>query len=581
MDYKQKFRLRFVGVGILCGAGMLVASLYFMQIVNGPAYAVKADKQYVKPAVTLFDRGAIFLEAKDGTHVAGATVAEGYLVYMNPAILSSPEQIYQVISQYLKLDHADFVRRASRQGDRYEELAHRVTPDVAQSINNLGIVGIGTTRETWRSYPAAEMSAQTIGLIGQSSTPSTSTSTSEQQNIIGRYGLERTYEDVLGRSTVSSSGGMFAQIFSGIGQSIVGSGERDKGNIITTLEPTVGAFVQKTLEKTISEWDPDEIGAIVIDPKTGEIISAISLPSFDPNNTSKIRNVSIFSNPLVENVYEMGSIMKPLTMAIGLDTGVITPDSTYNDVGTMVLDTKKISNYDGRARGVIPIQEILSQSLNIGAATVALKAGAGAMYSYFTSFGIGAKSGVDLPNEATGLLGDFKSGKDIEVATASYGQGIAVSPIQMTRALSVLANGGYLVQPHFVKKIENDDGTSKTTDIVKSGQLLKKQTVEEVTTMLVKVVDTALKQGAIKREHYTVAAKTGTAQIADNVRGGYYADKYLHSFFGYFPAYSPRFLVFLYQVYPKGAKYASETLTSPFDEIAGFLIDYYNIPPDR
>ncbi len=203
------------------------------------------------------------------------------------------------------------------------------------------------------------------------------------------------------------------------------------------------------------------------------------------------------------------------------------------------------------------------------------------MYSYFSSYGIGFKSGIDLPNEASGLVGNLKNPKDIDVATASYGQGIALSPIQMTRALSVLANGGYLITPRLVTKVEYDDGTSKTIDAVRTGPFLKKQTVEDVTTMLVTVVDTALKQGAIKREHYTVAAKTGTAQIADHVNGGYYSDRYLHSFFGYFPAYNPKFIVFLYQVYPKGAKYASETLTSPFDEIAGFLLDYYNIPPDR
>ena len=151
----------------------------------------------------------------------------------------------------------------------------------------------------------------------------------------------------------------------------------------------------------------------------------------------------------------------------------------------------------------------------------------------------------------------------------------------MIRALSVLPSGGYLVQPHFVKEIEYDDGTTKTIDPVKVGPVLKKKTVEDVTTMLVTVVDTALKQGAIKREHYTVAAKTGTAQIADHINGGYYSDRYLHSFFGYFPAYNPKFIIFLYQVWPKGAEYASATLTDPFDEIAGFLINYYNIPPDR
>ena len=578
MNSKQRIKLRIVGVLILCGAVALAISLYITQIVKGHIYLTKADNQYVKPTVALFDRGIIFMRSKDDTDVSAATVSEGYMVYMNPTAVVLPEQAFQVLSQYIKLDHADFLRRATKVGDHYEELAHHVTADVAQSVNSLSLSGVNAVRETWRSYPAGSMSAQTIGIIGQTNTAQ---SASSSVVVEGRYGLERAYEDVLSRNSLSSSANMFAQIFSGIGQTLVGSGEKNKGNIVTTIEPTVDSFLEKTLEHTVTTWHPDEIGGIVMDPQTGEVVAAVSLPSFDPNDTINVKDIRLLSNPLVENVYEMGSIMKPLTMSVGFDTGAENIDSTYDDTGTMTLNGKKISNYDGKARGVIPMQQILSQSLNVGAATVALKSGAAAMYAYFKSFGLGQKSGVDLPNEAAGLIGNLKSGKDIDVATASYGQGLAISPIQMVRALSVLPSGGYLVQPHFVKEIDYDDGTSKTIEPVRVGPVLKKKTVEDVTTMLVNVVDKSLKQGAIKREHYTVAAKTGTAQMADHIHGGYYSDRYLHSFFGYFPAYNPRFIVFLYQVWPKGAEYASATLTDPFDEIAGFLINYYNIPPDR
>jgi len=273
--------------------------------------------------------------------------------------------------------------------------------------------------------------------------------------------------------------------------------------------------------------------------------------------------------------------MKPLTMAAGFDTGAITPTSTYNDTGTMTLNGKTIANYDGRARGVTDMQTILSQSLNIGAATVGLKVGGANMAKYFDSYGLGEKTGIDLPNEATGLVKNLSAGRDIDIATASYGQGIAVSPMEMTRALSILANGGYLVTPHLVREIDYVGGTKNVVAIKKAGPILDPKTVHQVTTMLVTVVDTALKNGQIKNDHYTMAAKTGTAQIPDHVNGGYYTDRYLHSFFGYFPAYDPKFIVFLYQIYPKGAQYASETLTDPFNNLAKFLINYYNIPPDR
>jgi cell division protein FtsI/penicillin-binding protein 2 len=228
------------------------------------------------------------------------------------------------------------------------------------------------------------------------------------------------------------------------------------------------------------------------------------------------------------------------------------------------------------------MQEILNQSLNIGAATVALKVGKDRMADYFSSFGLGTTTGIDLPNEATGIIGNLtKKGQDIDVATASYGQGIATSPVETARALAVLANGGYLVTPHVVKEIQYIDGTKKVLNWPKEGPVLKPETVSTVADMLVTVVDTKLANGKIKMDHYSIGAKTGTAQIADHVNGGYYPDRYLHSFFGFFPAHDPKFIIFLYQIYPKGALYASETLTKPFDDLAKFLINYYSITPDR
>ncbi len=580
MNSKQKLRIRFILGCIVLAALVLIMSLFSTQILHGKNYRLRAEAQYVKPAVTIFDRGSIFFSSKDDTQVTAATVSAGYMVYINPSLITTPEQDYQVLSQYIKLDHADFIMRANKPRDHYEELAHRVDAGVAAIIQSLGIVGVGVARETWRSYPGNTLDSHEIGLIGESASSS----------VLGRYGLEKSYENILYRPDVESSINMFVHLFGDVGDTTTNSANststingivNSPGDIVTTLEPTVDAYVQQILAGISAQWHSDEMGVIIMDPQTGEIIAADSLPTFDPNSTSNIKDISLLSNPMVEHVYEMGSIMKPLTMAVGLDTGVIQPDSIYNDTGTMTLNGKKISNYDGKARGVIPMQQILSQSLNVGAATVALKAGAPAMYNYFSSFGFGKKTGVDVPNEAAGLIGNLKNGKDIDVATAAYGQGIAVSPLQMIRGLAVLANGGYLVQPHFVKEIIYTDGTTKEITTPKTGPVLKKKTVDDVDQMLVTVVDVALLKGSIKRDHYTVAAKTGTAQIADHVNGGYYSDRYLHSFFGFFPAYNPKFIVFLYQIYPRGAEYASATLTQPFDEIASFLINYYNIPPDR
>ncbi|MEN9913056.1 MAG: hypothetical protein RLY66_464 [Candidatus Parcubacteria bacterium] len=568
MDSNQKLRARIVLGGIIAVACGLVAVLYSIQITNSSSYLAKANKQYDRPGAHLFDRGTIFMSGKDDTRPAAATLTSTYIVSMTPKLISDGIGTYEALSHYMDIDKDDFMMKTTFASDPYEEIARKVDEKTAQSIKSIALPGIAVAKESKRSYPGGETAAHVIGIIGEG----------EAGVIEGKYGLERAYNEVLSRSGTSAGGSLFAQLFGNSDGSTNMGGE---GDIVTTIEPIVQAYLEKVLAKTSASWRPDEIGGIIIDPQTGEIIAAAALPTFDPNDLSKIPSAAVLSNPLIENVYEMGSIMKPLTVATGLDSGAITTASTYDDTGTMTLNNKKISNFDGRARGVVNVQEILSQSLNIGAATVALKVGKDDFIDYFVSFGLGDKTGVDQPNEATGLLANLKSGRDIEIATAAYGQGIAISPIETVRALSVLANGGMLMTPHFAKEIDYTDGTKKILDFGAGKRVLKEGSSEDVTRMLVKVVDNSLRNGALKIDGYSVAAKTGTAQIPDPVSKKYFDDRYLHSFFGYFPAYDAKFLVFLYQKHPKGAQYASETLAEPFHELTKFLVDYYNVPPDR
>ncbi len=227
------------------------------------------------------------------------------------------------------------------------------------------------------------------------------------------------------------------------------------------------------------------------------------------------------------------------------------------------------------------MQEVLNQSLNIGMAFVAEEVGGKVMGKKMKEFGFGEETGVDLPFEVRGLISNLDSPRSIEYATAAYGQGIALTPIATVRALSALGNGGFMVTPHFVTNIEYENGENAHVAPVDRVSVIKKETSEEITRMLVEVVDEALKKGKVKKDRYSIAAKTGTAQIAKAGERGYSEDRYLHSFFGYFPAYDPEYLIFLFHVEPVGAKYASQTLTDPFMEIVDFIINYYKIPPDR
>jgi len=571
MNYKQRLRLRIVLWAIILAAVVLTAALYRIQIVKGDSYIVQADKQYAKPATGLFDRGTIYFVSKGGTLSSAASIAHGHTIYINPKQLTNQDQAYQALSTYIAIDKDEFVRKAARFDDPYEELVRKVPQEIGEAIEALSITGVGVLPEAWRVYPGGNMASQTLGILGENN----------NGKVEGRYGLESAYEKVLRRSDSATGLNVFVGIFSGLRDNVFGSVKTVTGDIVSTIEPTVQSYLEKVLFRTDKIWDPNEIGGLIMDPRTGDIVALASLPSFDPNDLSLVKNPAIFSNPLVEHVYEMGSIVKPLTMAVALDTGAVTPDSTYEDTGTMTLNGKTIGNYDGVARGQTTMQEILDHSLNMGAATIALKVGRDIFADYFQRLALGQKTGIDQPNEARGIIGNLTTGRDIETATAAYGQGIAVSPIAMARALSALGNGGYLVEPHLVSSINREDGTVYAIETERSRQIFKKESTDQVTRMLVRAVDVALRGGRLKMEHYSIAAKTGTAQIADRTTGGYYSDRYTHSFFGYFPAYDPKFLIFLYQIQPKGTNYASDTLTDPFGELVKFLINYYDIPPDR
>ena len=596
-------RIRFLAICILLFAGVIVAKLYQIQIVKHDFYADKAEKQYASPTSSHFERGSIYFSSRDGDKIIGAGTDKGYILAIQPKLITDEEKTYEVLSSVIQIPKEDFIKKALKKSDPYEEISRRVDPLTGEKISALKLAGISLYPDAWRTYPLGTLAPHVLGLIGYEGT-----------KLVGKYGIEASYENLINRSNKASYSNFFAKLFSsdsnlesttstsGAGNNgnnstssvgIAGGISSDnstaftknlqdvQGNIVLTIEPTVQQALEKTLGDIKSKWNSDEIGAIVMDPHTGEILAMSALPSFDPNNFKSVSDVRVFTNPLVSNRYEFGSIIKPLTMSAGIDVGAVTPSTTYFDYGTIESDGKKISNFDKKGRGQVSMQEVLSQSLNTGVAYVVNKMGNDSFSNYFYNFGLGERSGIDLPYEQKGNVENLKSPRDVEHITASFGQGIALTPIGATRALSALANGGTLVTPHVGKSVDYINGDSETIKYTDERIVVKPESAKLVTDMLVKAFDTALIGGSLKMEHWSIAAKTGTAQIADNVNGGYFENKYLHSFVGYFPAKSPKFIVFMYHVNPKGAGYASDTLAHPFADLAKFLITYYHVPPDR
>jgi cell division protein FtsI/penicillin-binding protein 2 len=567
-------RLRLVLFGIGCTALLISVRLYFVQIVHGDEYAAKADRQYISRGEALFDRGAIYFTRKDGTLVSAATLASGFLVAVNPRLLTDPEAAYAALTAIASSssDRASFMKAATNTQAVYIEVAHHINTEAGRTLAAQKIPGLIVLRERWRTYPGGELGAQTLGTVGFSS---------DDNELKGRTGLEAKYENILSRSGDALYQNFFAELFADVGNLLKDARAEREGEVITTLEPEVETRLMNNLRTVMREYASTETGGIIMDPRTGAIIAIGSYPTYNANDFSN-EPIAVLTNPLVSHVYEFGSIMKPLTVAAALDAGVVTPSSTYKDTGCLTLDTATICNFDHKARGVVALREILSQSLNVGAAYLADSLGGERLRAYFMKLGFGAKTGIDVPAETSGLIKNLSSPRKIEFATAAFGQGIAITPIEMIRALGTLANNGVPVTPHLARAIKLDTGITKTIDWAngQAAPVFNETAVRETTEMLTYVVDHSLSHGTLAIPTLSVAAKTGTAQLT-NGTGGYYQDRYFHSFFGYFPSYDPRFIILLYTYDPKGVQYASETLTTTFMDLVHFLADYYALPPDR
>lgn len=569
MEEGFKFRIRLIYFFLFLFGAVLITRLFFIQVVRADYYKDEANRQYIAPAGDNFARGNIYFKSKNGQLISAATVKNGFQVAINPKILKNPEDVYGKLSEIINLDKDNFLKH-SQKNNSYEVITHHIDNETAKKINDLKIKGLDVFSENWRYYPADNLASKVLGFVGY-----------KGDELAGRYGLERYYESVLTRNDKNNFINSFAEILTDIKEVISGD-TSEKGDIVLTIEPNAQSVLESNLEKVLKKYEAEMAAGIIIEPRTGKILAMAAKPDFNPNSYGENKDLNIFINPLVESVFEMGSIMKPLTVAAALDQGKITAETRYEDYGYIDVDGQRLNNYDGKARGNVSIQDVLSHSINTGAVFVMRKLGKKNFHDYLINYGFGEKTNIDLPAEVQGLLSNVtESPREIEYATASFGQGFAVTPIEMASALSTIANGGYLMKPYIVEGIKLQGIKDKEIKSEVKREVLKRETAEEVSRMLTKVFDEALMNGAYKMDHYSVAAKTGTAQSVIEGQKGYQEGEYVHTFFGYAPAFDAKFLTLLILVKPKNVQYAAFSLSETFVNITKFLLNYYEIPPDR
>ena len=544
----------------------VVLNLFVIQVNNGSYFREQADNQYIVASYNAFERGSIYFTDKLGTLTTAAGNKNGYKITIDPSKTKELDMVFDVINPYYSLGTKEnFISNISPIASYYE-VANEIDVDTAKKIKKELGSRVQIYSEKWRVYPLGSVASHLLGLMGY-----------KGDEYAGRYGLERYYESTLKRTSADIYTNLFAKIFHGV-KNLNKDDLAKEADIVTSIEPQVQMFLESTVKGIQETWRSERTGAIIMDARTGEIVGMSATPDFDPNDLSG-STVDEFKNPLVENVYEMGSVIKPLVVAMALDSKVIKEQSTYNDLGSVAVGNRIVYNFDKKGRGLVTIQDILNQSLNTGMVYISKQIPKEKFRNYFEAYGFAKKTNIDLPNEVAGITGNLKSNRDVEFANMSFGQGIAMSPLSMITASSALANKGIRLQPHVVKKFIYRNGISKDVEYPVSNRVISEASAQQISKMLVNVFD-SYGDGKSKIPNYTVAGKTGTAQIP-SPNGGYYQGRNLHSFIGYFPAYESRYIIFLYTVYPKEIKYSSQTLLNPFKSTVEFLINYYNVPPDR
>jgi cell division protein FtsI/penicillin-binding protein 2 len=531
----------------------LISNIYDLQITKGPYYLAKAESQNRLSGFLEAMRGNIYFTDRSENHSPAAINKEYFVIFAVPKDISSGgeveiDQAAEQISSLFKLDKVELVTAFSSPTNQYYSILKKATQEQVNEIKKLGIKGIYIENKNFRYYPLGNIASQVLGFVSPSS---------DDDVLSGKYGAELFFNEELTGKNGQLEGNKVVDLQNG-------------SDVVLTIDPTVQNRAEAALEELVKKYNAPGGSVIVQDPKTGKIIALGNYPNFDPNNYSEYK-IKDFLNLVVQSIYEPGSVFKVITMAIGLDAGKLTADTTYVDKGFIKLNGKTIKNWDYEEKGphgLTTMTGVIEGSLNTGAAYAGQLIGKDIFYNYLIKFGLNQTTGIELPGEVTCDIKKLKSSsKDVDFATASFGQGLAVSPIAMINAFSAIANGGELMKPFIV--------ASTKPQMVR--RVISKEASKEAVKMMVSAVDKAY---VAKIPGYYVAGKTGTAQIADLQHGGYLPNDYTHTYIGFAPAYDPKFVILIKLDKPEGAPLAGTTVVPAFRELADFLLNYYNVRPD-
>jgi len=535
----------------------IVVRLFFLQVIYSPAN----KSEYLKTNKLNPIRGRIY----DQENQALVLNQNSYQLYVEPKKIEDKDKLLRLLSESLKVEEASISAKLDM-SKYWVAIAGGLPQEQKDKIDKLNLKGIGFDYQTKRFYPEASLSAHILGFLGKDN----------QGEDVGHLGLEGFYDrdlrglpgfveterDILGRP-----------ILIGVQQRVEAEDGRD---LILTIDKNVQEISKNRLLEGLEKYKAKKGCVITADPKTMAILSLVCLPDYDMEKYY-LFNENFYKNLAIADLYEPGSVFKPLIVAAALDEKKIKPNDTYNETGQIAVGEYNIKTWNDKYEGKISMTRILEKSSNVGMVYIGEKLGNKKIYNYLEKFGFGQNTGIDLEGEASGYLKPKANWYPIDYATVTFGQGIAITPIQMIRAFASIINGGYLMKPYIVQKIISKNKITEIKPQVER-RVVSQMTSEIIRKMLISTVENAEAKWD-RPKGFLIGGKTGTAQVP--IKGIYDASKTIASFIGFAPANNPRFLTFVILYEPQSSQWGSETAAPLFFEITKDLIVYYGISPSQ
>jgi len=535
----------------------LFGQLFRWQIIEHDRFVALAEAEHQDELVIAPHRG----EIRDNSgYLLAADVIE-YDISASPKIISQPKETADKLAPLLKMSNQELATKLT--GDAiWVPLANNVAQSVGEAIIKWDIVGLKAEPRTKRIYPESSLGAHLLGFVNN--------------NGEGFYGVEGYYDSML-RGTPGVQRGERSPFGELIPLGITDFVPPVSGpTLYLTINRGVQHLIENEIQHAVETYRAQRGSVVVLNPKTGAILGLANYPTYNPNayGTSSDK---LFQNPVVSEQYEPGSVFKIITMASALDANMVLPETTLYDSGSIEVGGRVIYNWDRKAYGMVNMTDILAHSLNVGISQVGVALGKDRFYTYIKRFGFGRLTEVDLGSEGPGTVKTPKDSKwhESDLGANSFGQGIAVTPLQLASAVSVVANKGLLMKPYIVQRIQGADRDLEVKPIVVR-RAVSEETAKTLTNMLVNALDEG--ESAATLPGYRVAGKTGTAEIP--IPGGYHPTLTLASFAGYLPADDPQVLILVIIDRPTTSRFGSETAAPTFRRLAEQIVVLLDIPPD-